>query len=66
MPQLQQWYGVLWSKLKPSVDIQRMGSNEIPLKGSTLFGPQIRTTNIQAFQHKQNPHIAKQLSNMNK
>ena len=65
MPQVSQYYNVLWSKLKPSVDIQNRGSQNIPLKGSTLFGPQIRTSNYQGFAHKLNPKLHDQLRNMN-
>jgi len=65
MPSPAQYYNVLWSKLKPSVDIQKMGSMNIPLRGSTMFGPQIRHSNWSEFSHKQNVHIADQLRQMN-
>jgi len=65
MPQVSQYYNVLRQKLGPSIDIQRLGSQNIPLRGSTLFGPQIRTSNYQSFQHKLNPHIQDQLRKMN-
>lgn len=65
VPNPVQWYQVLWSKLKPSVDIQQRGSINIPLRGSTLFGPQIRTSNYQSFEHTQNPALKDQLGKMN-
>ena len=65
MPQVAQYYNVLWSKLKPSVDIQARGSMNIPLRSSSMFGPQIRHANWTTFEHKQNPKIADQLRQMN-
>jgi hypothetical protein len=65
MAQLNQYYNVLWSKIKPSVDIQNLGSMNIPLRGSTLFGPQIRHTNYTSFLHQQNPKLADQFKKMN-
>jgi len=65
VPQISQYYNVLASKLKPSFDIQNLGSQNIPLRGSTLFGPQIRTSNYQGFQHSMNPKLHDQLRKMN-
>jgi len=66
VPQVQQYMQVLWSKIKPSVDIQQRGSVNIPLRGSTMFGPQIRTSNYQSFQNTQNPKLHNQLNDMNR
>lgn len=66
MPQVQQYYSVLAQKLKPSIDIQAMGSTNIPIRRSTLFGPQIRTTSWTSFIHKQAPSLVGQLNLMNK
>lgn len=66
MPQINQYYQVLALKLKPSIDIQAMGSSSIPIRRSTLFGPQIRMTSWTDYTHKQNPSLIGQLNQMNK
>ena len=45
MPQLAQYYQVLRKQLKPSVDIQNLGSQQRPIRSSSTFGPQINRIN---------------------
>jgi hypothetical protein len=65
MPQLQQWHNVLWSKLKPSVDIQQRGSVNIPIRSSSTFGPQINRMAASNWGHSQAQKLAHQLNRMN-
>lgn len=60
-----QWYNTLSQKLRPSFDIQRRGSVNLPIKSSSTFGPQINTGTFTRFQHDQNPTLAKMFNRMN-
>lgn len=65
MPQIGQFYNVLSQKMKPSFDIQKRGSVNIPIRSSSTFGPQINTGSFTRFQHSQNPTLAKMFNGMN-
>jgi len=65
MAQLQQWHQVLWSKLKPSVDIQHRGSVSIPIKSSSTFGPQINRMSGSDWSHRQSAGLHDLLNKMN-
>ena len=61
-----QYLSVLKQKLQPSIDIQTRGSVSIPLKNSTLFGPQINAATFGGTgkTHRVTP-LEKQLGKMN-
>jgi hypothetical protein len=66
MPSVNQFFGVLTSKLAPSAWIQKRGSIDRAIRSSSMFGPQINTQSFQSFQHSQNPILHNQLKNMDK
>jgi hypothetical protein len=65
MPQITQYHNVLWSKLKPSVDIQARGSSNIPIRSSSTFGPQLNKLNWTDWSHRQSTTLTNALNRMN-
>jgi len=65
MPSVGQFYTILKGKLQPSFDIQQRGSQNLSIRSSSTFGPQINTGTFNRFQHTQNPTLHKQFNKMN-
>jgi len=65
MPQISQYYNVLWKHLKPSYDIQQRGSHNIPIRSSSTFGPQLNKLNWTDWAHKQSVKLTEALNRMN-
>lgn len=65
MPQIAQYYNVLLSKIKPSADIQRLGSQNRAIRSSSTFGPQMTQKNWSDWAHRQNDTLTKAMNRMN-
>ena len=66
MPSVDQFYEGLKRALAPSFLIQGRGSQNIPIRSSSTFGPQINVGTFKRFEHSQNPKLTNQLNSMNK